>query len=161
MLVREVGEGSRRQAQAVKAMLVEAVARGFDGEMRHALVCQRGEVGVELHRIRRGEAGLARKARRDDAERAYTGGAQPKRRPDVAHEMHSRGFAVGARDGGDGGGLEARECRRHQGDAAARIGVAHHGDTGIERRQWRIRRGEDRHRAALDGIGDKARAVGL
>ncbi len=54
MLVREVGEGRRRELQAVETMLVEAVARRLDGEMRHALARQHREVGMELHRIGRG-----------------------------------------------------------------------------------------------------------
>ena len=143
MLVREIGEGRRRELQAVETMLVEAVARRLDGEMRHALARQRREIGMELHRIGRGEAGVAREARRDDAQRADAGGLEPERRPDMAHEMHGRGLAVGAGDRGDGRGLQPGEGRRHQRDAPARIGVAHHDDAGIERRQGRVGRGED------------------
>ena len=146
MLVREVGEGRRRELQAVETMLVEAVARRLDREMRHALARQRREIGMELHRIGRGEAGFAREARRDDAQRADARGLQAERRPDLAHEMDGRGLAVGAGDGGDGRGLQAGEGRRHQRDAPARIGVAHHDDARVERRQGGIGRGEDRRR---------------
>ena len=78
---------------------------------------------------------------------------EPERRPDVAHEMDGRALAVGAGDGGDGRGLQAGERRRHQRDAAARIGVAHDDDAVIERRQDRIGRGEDGRGAALHGVG--------
>ena len=142
-------------------MLVEAVARGLDREMRHALARERREIGVELHRVGRGQAGLAAEAGRDDAERADARGLQAERRPDLAHEMDGRALAVGAGDGGDGRGLQAGESRRHQRDAPARIVVAQHDDALVERRQDGVGRGEDRRGAALHGVADEARAVGL
>ena len=57
--------------------------------------------------------------------------------------MGGRGLAVGAGDGGDGRGLRAGERRGHQRERAARIGVAQHGDAGIERRQRGVGRRED------------------
>ena len=62
-------------------MLIETVARRLDREMRHALARQRREIGMELHRIGRGEAGVAREARRDDAERADARGLEAERLP--------------------------------------------------------------------------------
>ena len=67
MLVRQVGEGRRRELEAIEPMLVEAMARRLDGKMGNALACQGREIGMELHRIGRGEARLTREARRDDA----------------------------------------------------------------------------------------------
>ena len=120
-----------------------------------ALARQGREILVKLHRIGRGEAGVAQEARRDDAERAHARGLEAERLPDVAHEMHGRGLAVGAGDGGDGGGLQAGEGSGHQRHAAARIGGAHDDDGGVERRQFRVEGGEDRHRAAPDRVGDE------
>src|SRR5688572_2462128 len=105
MLVRQVGEGGRTEPQAVQTMLVEAVARCLDGEMRHALARKRREVGVELDRIGRGQAGLSGETGRDDAERTDARRAQAERRPYLAHEVDGRGLAVGAGDRSDGLGL--------------------------------------------------------
>ena len=159
MLVRQIGEAGGRQTQAVQAMLIQPMARCFDGGMRHALPRQGGEVLMQLHRIGRGEAGVALKPGRDDAERAHARRLEAERRPDVAQEVHGRGLAVGAGDGGNGGGLQAGEGRRHQGHTTAGIGVAQHGDGGVERRQGRVGRGQDCHGATTHRIGDERRAV--
>ena len=81
MLVRQVGEAGGGELQAVEAMLVETVARRLDRKMRDALARQGREILVELHRIGRGEAGVARQPRRDDAERADARGLEAKRLP--------------------------------------------------------------------------------
>ena len=159
MLVREVGEGRRRQLEPIEPVLVEAVARRLDREMRHALAGQRGDILVELHRIGRREAALAHQAGRHDAERADARRLEAQGRPDVAHEVHGRGLAVGAGDGGDGRRLQASEGRRHQRHAPPRIAVAQHDDRRIERRQRRVGRSEDGDGAAPHGVGDEGGAV--
>ena len=162
MVVRQVGEGGGREAHAVEPVLVEAVARRLDRQMVDALARQRRQSGVELHRIGRGEAGLAREARRDDA-RACRG--SPPSGPSAAQiwrdEVDGRGLAVGAGDGGDG-----RGCRPAK---AAAISASGGADWRRARRRCRGRAaagprrsaGEDRRGAALDGVGDEGRAVGL
>jgi len=143
MLVRQVGEGCRRQFQAVETMLVETMAGGLDRQMRDATVRQRRQICVQPHRVGRGEARPAIERRRDDAERAHAGGPLAKLRPDLAEEMHGRGLAVGAGDGGDRARLGVGEGRGHQREAPPRIGVAHDRYGRIQRGQLRLGRRQD------------------
>ena len=159
VFVREVGEGRRREPNAIEAMLVETVARCFDREMADALARKRGQILVELDGIGGREAGFARQSRRDDAKRAHTCRLETERRPKLAYEMNGRGLAIGAGDRPNGLGLQTGERRRHQRHATARVGVAQHGNTGIERRQRSVGCGENRHGAATHRIGDERRTI--
>ena len=48
MIARNIGEGGRRETDAVKAALLEPMARGFEREMRDAILSKPGENGVQL-----------------------------------------------------------------------------------------------------------------
>ena len=157
--MRQIGEGRRRQAKPVETMLVETVARRLDGQVRDAFACEYREILVELHRIGSREASLPREPRRDDAQRSHARRPQAKRRPYLAHEMDDRGLAVGPGHRGDRGRLEASVGGRHQCDAAARIGVTHDNDAGIEGRQPRIGCCEDRDSTPIHGVRDKCRPI--
>ena len=85
-------------------------------------------------------------------------------RPDLAREMHHRGLAVGAGDGGDGSRLARIEARRELGEPAVRVRIGDDRDVapgiGIEVQRGRIV-GQDRDGALLHRIGGEGAAIPL
>ena len=85
-----------------------------------------------------------------------------ERRPDLAREMHHRGLAVGAGDGGDGVRLTRIEARRQQGEPAVRVRIGDDRDAtpaiGVEVQRGRIV-GQDRDGALGNRIGAESAAV--
>ncbi len=163
MVARQVGEGRRGEREPVEAELVEAVARCLERDVIDAGARQRLQRAVERHRVGRRQAAGLGEIGADDAERAEARRAPAVALPDLAGEGRDRGLAVGAGDGGDGGGLGRVEARRHQREAAARVGVGDH----PHRRRAGLQRGEgggvgDQHGGSALGHGlvDEAGAVG-
>ncbi len=150
MVAAEIGEGRRAQAQAVEAMLVEAVRRRLDRQMGDALARQAIERAMHLDRIGRGQTAVFRFTRRDDAKRAEIAGAVAKPPPDLPHEMGDRGLAGGAGNRNDGRRLPRIEPRRRQRHRAAR--VRHRDERHI---------GRKRRRRALADDGGRSRGGGL
>ena len=77
---------------------------------------------LQAHRVGRRMFEFHGARRRDDADRAETGGAHAHGRPDLAHETGNRRLAAGAGDGDDQIRLAAEEARCCLGEGAARIG---------------------------------------
>ena len=100
-------------------ILVEAVRRGFDREMRDAFAGERVERTVQRHRIRRGQRAVSLAARRNDADRADARGALAERAPDLPRESGDRGLAAGAGDGGDDAAAGADRFSRRSTPARA------------------------------------------
>ena len=90
MVLGQVGEAGRGESHAVEPALVEAVARGLHRQMVDALARQGRQILVKRHRVGRGQAGVARQARRDDAERAEAGGLAARASPDLAQKCDAR-----------------------------------------------------------------------
>ena len=63
MIAGDVGEAAGRDAQAVEPELIEAVRRGFDGEMGHAVASKRVDRTMQLDRIRCGQRAVNLAAR--------------------------------------------------------------------------------------------------
>ena len=109
MVASDVGEAAGRDHHAVEPVLVQPVARRFDGEMLHAITLQLGQQIMNFHRIgrcvRKGEGAV----RTDDADGAQAGGRFSQGRPDFAQEGDDGGLALGAGDGGNGVRLGGEE----------------------------------------------------
>ena len=125
MVARDVGEGRRRDAQAVETILIEPVRGRLDREMRDTLAGQRVERSMQRDRIRRGQRSVGLAARRDDADGADARGAMAECRPDLPRERGDGGLAARAGDGGDGLRLARKKSGRHQRQRAPGIADAH------------------------------------
>ncbi len=155
----EIGEAGGADADAVQAVLVEAVARCFQRRVGDPLPGQPVELGVEGHRIGRGQAAVfgalaADHADGAEARRLLAGGGE-----DLADEDRDRGLAAGAGDGDEMLRLARVEARRHQGERPARLGSAEERNL---RRQVEdgIVRGQHGNRPAADRLAGKAGAIG-
>ena len=124
----QVGERRGGDRQPVEPVLMQPMAGGFDRYMLDASPRQRGEIAMQRHRIGAGQGAGPMLGSGDQSERAEARRRVPDRRPDLAREMHDRGLAVGAGDGGDRARLPAIELRRQQRQPALRIGVRHDRD---------------------------------
>src|SRR5436305_14899597 len=77
VIAREIGEGAGADADAVQPILVEAMRRGLEREMRNALACDFIELTMQRNRIRRGQRSVDGALRRYEANGADTGGCMP------------------------------------------------------------------------------------
>ena len=102
-------------------MLIEAVRRRFDCQMRHALAGQFRKRAMQVNRIGRGQRAIGLALRRDHADGADARRLKAERRPDLPGEGRDRGLAAGAGDGGDGRGLLRIESRSRQRQRAVRV----------------------------------------
>ena len=123
MIARQVGEGAGQDRQPFGAILVEAMARRFEGGVGDAFAAQARHVGEEGDDVGRGKAGRHLIDRGGDAQRADRRGFMAQHPPQLAGEFDRAGLAVraGDRDGDVGEGRE--EARRQLGEEAAGIGV--------------------------------------
>ena len=105
MVARDVREGARREAHTVEAVLVKAVARGFDCEVGHAVGHQRRQIFVKRDRVgcRMREHRLP--FARHNSDRAEARSLKAGRGPDLTQKSRNRCLAVRTRDGRDDFGL--------------------------------------------------------
>ena len=139
----EIGEGRRRQANAVEPMLIEAVARRLERRVGDALASQPVEDPVKLDRIGRGQAAIVGTVGRDDADGADRGGLPAGDLEDLADKGGDRGLAAGAGDGDQVFRLQGIEAGGEMRQRDARIGGAQHRHAEIV--------GKDRVGTADDG----------
>ena len=121
VIAAEIGERGGLHRQPFVAILRQAVARRFIGDMRHPFARQPTHVGKKCHDIGRGEPGRDTAVRCGDAERADRGCALTAHAPDLAGHLDSRGFAVGASDGNHMFGHRGEESCRQPGEGATRL----------------------------------------
>ncbi len=136
MIAGDIGEAAGRDAQTVEPRLIEAMRRGFDGEMRHAFAGKFVDRAVQRDRIGRRQRAVSLTARRHDPDGADACSAAPERGPDLPREGGHGRFAAGAGDGSNDARLSRMEFCRDQRQRAPRIADAHEGDV---LRQWRLR----------------------
>ena len=159
MVARQVGEGRRRDLDAVEPVLVEAVARGLHDQVFHAVLGEARQTAVQLDGIGRGQRLGRAGPGRAQAERPEARRFAPLMTPDLPGEADHRGLAVGAGDRGDHLGLAPVEARRHERQTPARVVVGHQADRRLvvlERGSGRRQHGD---RAVVDGVIDIAAAV--
>ena len=159
MIARNVGEGARREHDAVEAALLQAVARRFERKMGDAILGEGGEDAVKLDRVRRRVGKRLGSGRAHKADGAEARSLEPLARPKLAHEGRNRRLAVGAGHGDNRFRLSAEEARGDQRQTPARIAVLD--DRGGTRGRLRAFGHEDHGGAALQRIGDEAGAVGF
>ena len=121
MIAPEIGEGSRRDGQSLRAKLGEAVARGFEGGVRDPELRQARHVGEEGDDVRRGEAGRHLVVGGGDAQRADARRRVPGHAPQLAAELDAGRLAVGAGGGNDGLWKGPEEFGRQPREFAARL----------------------------------------
>src|SRR5262245_65566669 len=120
MIAREIGKGAGGKVDALHPALLEAVARGFHGEMCDTVLGKAGKDRMQLDRVRRRVLEHLSAARAHHADGAKTCRLEALTRPDLAHERGNRGLAIGAGDGDRGLWLAAVEPRSNQGEESAR-----------------------------------------
>src|SRR4051794_23387280 len=98
MVAGDVGEPTGRDPHAVETVLIEAVRRGFEREMRHSLLGETMQRAMQTDRIGRGERAVGLPPRRHDTHRSDAGGRVPECSPDLTGESRDRSFAAGAGD---------------------------------------------------------------
>src|SRR5271167_797160 len=160
MVARDIGETTRRDAQSVEPMLVEAVRRRFDRQMRDAVAGERVERAMQRDGIRRGERAVSFAARRSDADGADARGAVAECAPDLPGEGGDRSLTAGTGDGGDRARLAWKEFRRDQRQRTARIADARKSNM-IGQGNFRPAVGDDYGRTGGDCGIDEAQAVRL
>jgi hypothetical protein len=112
MVAREVGKTAGGDPHAVKAVLIEAVRRGLEGEMGDALARDVVELPVQRDRIGRGQRSVNGALRRHQPDGADAGRFVTEPLPDLAREGGDRGLAAGAGDRRDGLRLPRIKFRR-------------------------------------------------
>ena len=151
MIAREIGEARRRKPHAIQPKLVQPVRGRLDRCRGHAGPGQARQRLGQGHRIGRREAGSARAAGGDHAERAEARGLLPGGGQDLPQELGRAGLAVGAGDGDHGPGLRTGLQRSQPGQRLAGFGGGDDGDpgpSGAGRRQ-------DRRRPLRHRVGDE------
>ncbi len=157
----DVGEGSRRDLDAVQTILIEAMARRLERQMLDAVTFHLREQTMKLDRIR-GRV-LERKfaRRRDDANGADACRALTQRCPNLAQENRDRGLALGAGDGGHRLRLRAIEFGSRAGETESGIFVSDETHAECGDALSKLRPAEHGSCTAAHGIGDKLRAVDM
>jgi hypothetical protein len=123
VVARQVGEGAGHDRQPFVAVLRQAVARGFVGDVSDAFAREPGHVREEGHDVRRGQPGRDAFVGGGHPERADRGRAMAAHAPDLPGHLDGRGLAVGARDRDDRLGNRAEELRRELREGPARLRV--------------------------------------
>ena len=136
----DVGEANACDLHAIQPVLVQPMAGGFDGQVIHAIGRKLRQQLVDFHRVRRGVVQRRLALGADDANGAQAGGRLAQRGPDFAQEGDDGGFALGAGDGGNHGGLRRIKGRRVTRQAQAGICIGNEAcaqcrDIGFQRRR--------------------------
>src|SRR5450631_2165676 len=127
--------------------------------MGDAAACESIQGFVQAHGIRGGKRARNRTCRRDDAERAERGGFLIESRPNLPDEIGNRCLAAGPRDSDDRLRLLRVETRGRLRQGEPDVGRLNEGRRP-DLLPW-IALGNDRDRAALDGLRHKGQAVGF
>ncbi len=160
MVPGDISESRGRNPDAVKAELIEPMARRFERKILHALLPEARELAMQAHRIGRRMRERAMPGRAVDPDGAEARGFAPLRRPDLTQEGSDRSLAVGAGDCGDACRLGAAiELGRELRETAARIGGRK--ETHAERANLfgRLRARKNRHRPPSHRLLDETGAV--
>ena len=147
----EIGEGAGRNSHPFVAILREAMARRFIGDMRHALARQTAHIRKESHDVGRGKPGRNAFVGRGNAQRPDARGALARHAPDLARHFDGRSLAVGPRHRDNRFGYGREELCGDTGEGAARFVI---GDMDCA---FDLRFGSGYHgnRAGIDGVCDK------
>ena len=121
MVAAEIGESHRFDRHAFVAILRQAVARCFVGDMSDAFTSQPAQVGQESHDVRRGKTCRNAFVRRRHTQRTDAGGRLAAHAPDLAGHLDAGGLAVGSRYSDDMGGHGGEEPRRQPCEYPARF----------------------------------------
>ena len=157
MVACQIDEGSGPHPDPVQPELVEPVAGGFHRQKADPGAGKLRQNTVQLHRVRGRKPLAARQVRGNHAKGAHAGGLAAQPGPDLTGEIGDGGLAVGAGHGDHGFRLLAEEARRHAGQAQPRVGVGYYGNRTVQRNAGG---GQHGARAAPDGVGDEAAAIG-
>ena len=114
MVAAEIGEGARRQDEAIEAHLLEAVRGGLQRQMGDAFIGKFGHQGLQPHRIGRGVVRCPFASGCDHADGPHAGRLIAELAPDLAHEGNHRGLAVGSGHRHYRLRLAAKKARRHK-----------------------------------------------
>ena len=148
MVAREIGEGARGKAHAVKPLLVETMRGGLDREARDVACGEPIEKLMQRDRVRRGQRSVDGQRARHDSDRPDRSGLAPERLPDLAHEGDDGGFAAGAGHRDNGFGLARIEARSGMSQCGARVRHLDEGGVG----GLRPTLGDNRRRALLNRL---------
>ncbi len=121
MVLGKVQESNSRQVHTIKAMLLQAVAGRLHRTMGDPLPGQFVEGLVNGNRIRCRMADINIALRANGTKSAHRGSRQVCIRPDLATEIHRRGFAIRTCHGSDRFRLRDMEALRGKGQRAARL----------------------------------------
>ena len=159
MVPRQIGEGAGRDPHAVEPVLIKAVRRRFDRQMRDPLTGKVGQRAMQSDRVRRRQRAIDLTLRRDHADRADTRCLITESGPNLAGEGGDRGLAAGAGHSRDHGRLPAEKPRGGESERAARV------IDGDKDRPIRQRRGilftDNRGSAGRRSLGGERRPIGL
>ncbi len=166
MVLGQVGETGRRQADAVETALVDTVARRFHAQMGDAAFGEPRQILRQVAGVGRGQAGAADsrfaavRHRGDDAQRAHAGGVMAQLGENLAAEGGDRGLAIGTGDRNADLGLGAIERLGGQGIGAADVGDLDQQAVDAAQVFTQIIVGRQHRRRALgQGLGDVVAAV--
>src|ERR1700722_3672756 len=98
MVARQIGEGACRQANTIKAALIEPVRRCLEREVADRFVYKLIERFMQRDRIGRRQRTVDFARWRDEADRAERSGTMAERDPDLPRESRDRTFAARASD---------------------------------------------------------------
>ncbi|MNL23186.1 hypothetical protein D3C87_1445600 [compost metagenome] len=156
VITAEIGETGRSELHAIKATLVEAVARSFHGRMGHAFGSKLGEKRMQRHRIRCGKRAIIFAAGSDDTRRTDLGGGMASESPDLPHEGGNGGLSRGAGNGDHGFRLFSIKTGSGERKVEARVSDSEDRHIGIHRMP-----GNDGDRTLGDRVLHIGRAIRL